>query len=104
VGRVLGRPGLVGSDFAFPGARAGVEVRLVVVIVGLFDFRLRWCRQLMLTMRGVSTGSTVGHVGAVDDAVIARGKVIALARGAVALVGGCVVDGHIIILKHLQNL
>ncbi len=44
------------------------------------------------------------HVGAIDGTIIARGEVVALAWCAVALVGGGVIDGHVIVLEQLTDL
>jgi hypothetical protein len=46
----------------------------------------------------------VRHISAIHNAMIPRRKVVALAGRAVALVGGGVVDGHVVVLEHLADL
>lgn len=55
-------------------------------------------------VRASATSPAIRHVGAVDDAVVARGKVVALAGRAVAFIGRGVIDGHVVVLEHLADL
>lgn len=41
--------------------------------------------------------------GAVDETVVAGGKVVCSAGGAVAFVGGCIVDDKVLVLEHATD-
>ncbi len=88
-----GASDIVGGSSSVVVVSGGVVAVVIAVVV-----------PIVISRRTPRPRSPIIPISAVHDPMIARGKIVALARGAVALISGSIVHGHIVVLEQPADL